>query len=126
VIQDSLQNQSDSDLKCWYDNFVNNEETKKTAELFFPEERDIDGSVKEGRKTFLAGTDAFIALAGTPTAQSKFYLLAQHPKAFPGKEVTSITVIRYSDGQIDIEYQFGSQLEQKEDAKYAKKLCRQI
>ncbi len=96
------------DLKCWYGQDVRNINTKKTVELFFPKERG-----KEEKKTFFAGTDAFIALAGTPTAQSKFYLLAQHPKAFPGKEVTSITVIRHSDGQIDIEYEFGSQLEQQ-------------
>ena len=68
--------------------------------LFFPIERRSNGRVK---KTFPAGTDAFIALAGTPTGQSKFYLLVQHPKAFPGKEVT-----RHSDGQIDIKYQFSS------------------
>jgi hypothetical protein len=114
---------SDFDLKCWYDNIVNNEETKKTAELFFPEEKGSDGKIKEGRKTLKAGEDGFIALAGTPTAQSKFYLLAQHPKAFPGKKVTSITVIRHSNGQIDIEYQFGSQLEQKEKASSKSQPC---
>jgi hypothetical protein len=101
-------------LKCWYGNEIINENTEKAAELFFPEERGSDGKIKEGRKTFEAGEDGFIALAGTPTGQSKFYLLAQHPKAFPDKQVTSITVIRHSDGQIDIEYQFGSKLEQKE------------
>ena len=82
--------------------------------LFFPEERIPNGKIKKGKKTFLAGTDGFIALAGTEAAQSKFYLLAQHPKAFPGKEVTSITVMRHSNEQIDIEYDFGSQLDQKE------------
>ncbi len=103
-------------LKCWYGVCVINEETKETVKLFFPEERGSDGKIKEGRKTFKAGEDGFIALAGTPTGQSKFYLLAQHPKAFPGKKVTSITVIRHSGGRIDIEYEFGSQLEQKEEA----------
>ncbi len=65
---------------------------------------------------FKAGEDGFVALAGTCTAQSKFYLLAQHPKAFPGKEVTSITVIRGPSSIIDIDYEFGSQWEQKEEA----------
>ncbi len=99
---------SEFDLKCWYGNTISNEETIKTAKLFFPEERDVDGSVKEGEKTFLAGTDAFMALAGTPTAQSKFYLLAQHPKVFKDKKVTSITVIRQVYSILDINYEFGS------------------
>jgi hypothetical protein len=99
---------SEFDLKCWYGNTISNEETIKTAKLFFPEERDVDGSVKEGEKTFLEGTDAFMALAGTPTAQSKFYLLAQHPKVFKDKKVTSITVIRQVYSILDINYEFGS------------------
>jgi hypothetical protein len=99
---------SEFNLKCWYGDTITNEETIKTASLFFPEEKDVDGSVKEGEKTFLAGTDAFIALAGTPTGQSKFYLLAQHPKAFKDKKVTSITVIRQVYSIIDINYEFGS------------------
>jgi hypothetical protein len=111
---------SEFNLKCWYANEVIDEETDNTVNLFFPEERDVDGSVKQGKKTFIAGTDAFIALAGTPTGQSKFYLLAQHPKAFPRKEVTSITVIRYYNVEgilrTDIEYKFGSKSEQKEKA----------
>lgn len=107
---------SEFDLKCRCSDIVTNEETKKTAKLFFPEGIGEDGLVKEGEKTFLAGTDAFIALAGTPTAQSKFYMLAQHPETFKGKEVTSITVIRQVYSIIDINYEFGSQLEQKEKA----------
>ncbi len=107
---------SEFNLKCWYGACVINKETTETVKLFFPEESGPDGKIKEDRKTFKAGEDGFIALAGTSTGQSKFYLLAQHPKAFPGKEVTSITVIRYFGGRIDIEYKFGSQLEQKEEA----------
>ena len=60
------------------------------------------------KKKFLAGTDEFIALAGTETAQSKFFLLAQHPKAFKDKKVKSITVIRQVHSIIDINYEFGS------------------
>ena len=103
-------------LKCWYSNTISNEKTKKTAELFFPEERDKDGKIKEGQKIFKAGSDGFIALAGTPTGQSKFYLLAQHPEIFKDKKVTSITVIRHSDSTIDINYEFGSQLDQQKEA----------
>jgi hypothetical protein len=95
-------------LKCWYGDTITNEETKKTANLFFPEEIGEDGLAKEGERNFLAGTDAFTALAGTPTAQSKFFLLAQHPKAFKDKKVTSITVIRQVYSIIDINYEFGS------------------
>ena len=95
-------------LKCWCDDTITNEETINTVKLFFPEEKDKDGSVKEGERKFLAGTDAFIALAGTPTAQSKFYLLAQHPKAFNNKKVKSITVRRQVYSLIDINYEFGS------------------
>jgi hypothetical protein len=95
-------------LKCWYGNEIINENTEKTAELFFPEEKGSDGKIKDGSKTFKAGEDGFIALAGTPTAQSKFYLLAQHPKAFKNKKVKSITVIRQVYSLIDINYEFGS------------------
>jgi hypothetical protein len=98
---------SEFDLKSWYGENIHNTSTLDVVKLFFPEERSPNGKIKKGKKTFLAGTDGFIALAGTEAAQSKFYLLAQHPKAFPGKEVTSITVIRHSDEQIDIEYDFG-------------------
>lgn len=98
---------SEFNLKSWYAHCVIDEETKETVKLFFPEGRGKEEFVKERDKTFQSGTDAFIALAGTPTAQSKFYMLAQHPKAFLGKEVTSITVTRNSVGQIDIEYKFG-------------------
>jgi hypothetical protein len=82
------------DLKYWNDPDIEDTDTLKVVKLLLPEKRDEDGSVKEEAKHFLAGTDEFIALAGTPTAQPKFYLLAQHPKALPGKEVTSITVKR--------------------------------
>ncbi len=116
VMKSSNKEISFFDLKCWYGWDIKNERTKDTVKLFFPEETKSDGKIKEGRKTFKAGEDGFIALAGTPTAQSKFFLLAQHPKAFPGKEVTSITVIRKPNKQIDIEYQFGSKLEQEEKA----------
>jgi hypothetical protein len=105
---------SEFNLKCWYGKEITNEDTKNTVELFFPEEKGKDGLVKEREKTFLAGTDAFIALAGTSTARSKFYLLAQHPEIFKGKKVTSITVIRHPDKKVAIEYEFGSQLEQEE------------
>jgi hypothetical protein len=97
---------SEFNLKSWYAHCIIDKETKETVKLFFPVERGKDGFVKEREKTFQSGTDAFIALAGTPTAQSKFYMLAQHPKAFLGKEVTSITVTRNFVGQIDIEYKF--------------------
>lgn len=106
---------SEFNLKCWCSNTIANEETKKTAKLFFPEERDKEGKIKEGQKIFKAGSDGFIALAGTPTGQSKFYLLAQHPEIFKDKKVTSITVIRYPDSTIDVNYEFGSQLEQQKE-----------
>ncbi len=105
---------SEFDLKSWYGENIHNTSTLDVVKLFFPEERSSNGKIKKGKKTFLAGTDGFIALAGTEAAQSKFYLLAQHPKAFPGKEVTSITVIRKSNEQIDIEYDFGLQMDQNE------------
>lgn len=55
--------------------------------------------------TFEAGTDGFIALTGTETAQSKFYMLAQHPKAFKEKQVRSITVRRLPRERINIDYE---------------------
>ncbi len=116
AMEDLKREMPEFNLKCWYDVCVVNKETKEIVKLFFPEERGPYGKIKADRKTFKAGEDEFIALAGTSTGQSKFYLLAQHPKAFPGKEVTSITVIRHSGGSIDIEYEFGSQWEQKEEA----------
>jgi hypothetical protein len=116
AMEDLKREMSEFNLKCWYDVCVINKETKEIVKLFFPEKSGPDGKIKADRKTFKAGEDGFIALAGTPTGQSKFYLLAQHPKAFPGKEVTSITVIRRSGGPIDIEYEFGSQLEQEEES----------
>ncbi len=97
---------SQFDLKGWYGQHIWNLDTINTVKLFFPEEKE-NGSVKEGKKIFEAGSDGFIALAGTPTGKSKFYLLAQHQNAFKGKIVKSITVIRKFGGQIDIEYEFG-------------------
>jgi len=99
---------SQFNLKSWYGKKIRNVNTKNVVKLFFPEEIGEDGLVKGGKKTFKAGSDEFTALAGTETAQSKFYLLAQHPEAFPGKRVTSITVIRHPNKEIDIEYKFGS------------------
>jgi hypothetical protein len=64
------------------------------------------------RKTFEEGSKAFNELMNTPTGKSKAYLLKEHPEAFPGKRVTNITVILRSDKKIDIEYEFGLQLEQ--------------
>jgi hypothetical protein len=115
-LNDTGKELSQVNLQNWIGKYILNKKTLDVVELFFPEEERPDGKIEEGSKMFKAGEDGFIALAGTPTAQSKFYLLAQHPKAFPGKEVTSITVIRYSGGLIDIEYEFGSQWEQKEEA----------
>ncbi len=89
---------SQFDLKSWYGKHIEDEETKNTARSLLPEE--------EGRWAFSAGSDEFNALAQTPTAKSKFYLLKDYPEAFSGKQVTSITVIQHSDGKIDIEYEF--------------------
>jgi hypothetical protein len=98
---------SQFDLKSWYGMNVTNEETKLVAERFLPQE--------ETERAFEAGSAEFAALAQTPTAKSKFYLLAQHPEAFGGKEVTSITVKRVfergghklREPQIDIVYAIG-------------------
>ena len=115
-LEDAKKDLSQINLQKWISKIIINRETLNVAKYFFPAAKGPDGMIKGGSKTFKAGTDGFIALAGTPTGQSKFYLLAQHPKAFPGKEVTSITVIRHADSHIDIEYEFGSQWEQKEEA----------
>lgn len=109
VLQEAEKNISQFDLKCWYGNNITNKNTRSAA-------KDLLGY--EHSKTFKAGSKEFNKIAVTDTAQPKFFLLAQHPKAFPGKEVTSITVIRHSDRQIEIEYEFGLQLEQKEKASY--------
>jgi hypothetical protein len=90
---------SDFDLKSWYGSQIKNPETKETAE------RLLRGAMQQ---TFYAGSNDFTALAQTPTAKSKFYLLKDYPESFPGKRVTSITVIRHDYDQMSIEYEFGS------------------
>jgi hypothetical protein len=98
---------SQFDLKSWYGTHIVNEGTKSVAERFLP--------AGETERTFKAGSEEFDALARTPTAKSKFHLLAQHPEAFGDKKVTSITVKRIferdgeqlSEEQIDINYTIG-------------------
>ena len=107
-LNDTGKELSQVNLQNWIDKYIINQKTLDVVELFFPEAERPDGKIEEGSKMFKAGEDEFIALAGTSTAQSKFYLLAQHPKAFPSKEVTSITVIRGPSSIIDIDYEFGS------------------
>jgi hypothetical protein len=90
------------DLKNWIGEHIENQETRSTVDLFLPAGTD--------EHTFEKGRDEFLALAGTPTAQSKFYLLAQHQKALGQKEVTSITVERLLDDDdidININYNYG-------------------
>jgi hypothetical protein len=86
------------DLKNWRGERLTNEQTKRTVALFLPN--------KTNKCTFEKDSQGFIALAGTETAQSKFYLVAQHQKAFGEKEVTSITVERQSNGDIHINYSY--------------------
>jgi hypothetical protein len=107
ILKKAKKDISQFDLKSWYGFNITNKNTKSMAEYTLG---------YKNRKTFKASSKEFKDIAVTDTAQSKFYLLAQYPKAFKGKKVTSITVERYADGQIDIEYEFGSQLEQKEEA----------
>jgi hypothetical protein len=97
-MQKAKKDSASFDLKNWRGEWIINESTKRTAELFLP-----SGTNK---RRFKKGSQEFIALAGTETAQSKFYLLAQHQKAFGKKEVTSITVKRQSDGHIQINYRY--------------------
>jgi hypothetical protein len=97
VLDHARKDISQFDITNWKGSEIANIHTKYTLNLFVPEETNF--------MTFKAGEDGFIALAGTQTAQSKFYLLAQHPKAFKGKQVRSITVRRLSDGEINIDYE---------------------
>lgn len=105
LIPEKARNPSGFDFKCWFGRNIRNADTLHIVDLFFPKEIGEDRLVKERKKTFQAGTDGFIALAGTETAQSKFYMLAQHPKAFKGKQVRSITVQRLPREQINIDYE---------------------
>jgi hypothetical protein len=98
IMQEAKKDIASFDLKSWRDEDIDNEPTKRTVELFLP--------AGTNELTFKKGSQEFIALAGTQTAQSKFYLLAQHQKAFGKKEVTSITV-KQEYGLIDeINYRY--------------------
>jgi hypothetical protein len=88
-------------LKNWRDQWITDEATRSTVKLFLPKE--------SGERTFEKGSEGFLALAGTPTAQSKFYLSAQHQKALGQKEVTSITVQRQPGGYIHINYNYSQE-----------------
>jgi hypothetical protein len=90
------------DLKNWRDEKISNKSTRSIVGLFLP--------AGTNKHTFEKGSEGFLALAGTPTAQSKFYLLAQHQKALGQKEVTSITVERQIyllPSTINIIYNYG-------------------
>jgi hypothetical protein len=97
ILKKAEKNISQFDLKSWYGFDIANKNTKNVAKKILG---------YENRKTFKSNSKEFKDIAITDAAQSKFYLLAQYPKAFKGKKVTSITVKRYADGQIDIEYEF--------------------
>lgn len=99
VLQKAKKDISQFDLKSWYGNNITNKNTKDLVKYLLG---------YKNLQEFKAGSKEFNEIAVSDTAQSKFFLLAQYPKAFKGKKVTSITVIRHSDGQIDIEYKFGS------------------
>ena len=95
-------------LKSWRGKYIINENTQNVVKLFFPEERGENGVIQEGKRTYRDGDDAFIAIAGVETGQSKFYLLAQHPRAFKRKKVAVITVERKLGGPIRITYEYDS------------------
>jgi hypothetical protein len=80
-------------LKSWYGINVSNDETKSVALKILQEEQRV--TVKKGSKEY-------DELVKTPTQKSKQYLLNDYPGAFPGKELTSITVIRKHDNRIRI------------------------
>jgi len=96
--QQAKEDHASFNLKNWRAEGLSNESTISTAKLFLP--------AATHQHTFEKGSPGFIALAGTPTAQAKFFLLAQHQKAFRQKEVTSITVERGSDGAISLDYRY--------------------
>jgi hypothetical protein len=102
VLQEAKKDMASFDFKNWRGERIINELTRSTVNLFLPE-----GTT---RHTFEKGSEGFLALAGTPTAQSKFYLVAQHQKVFGKKEVTSITVERQvyqHSSTINIIYNYG-------------------
>jgi hypothetical protein len=80
-------------LKSWYGINVSNDETKSVALKILQEKQIV--TVKKGSKEY-------DELVKTPTQKSKQYLLNDYPGAFPGKELTSITVIRKDDNRINI------------------------
>jgi hypothetical protein len=84
VMREAKKDIASFDLKNWRGRWLKNEATRSTVDLFLP--------AGINKHTFEKGSEGFLALAGTPTAQSKFYLPAQHQKALGQKEVTSITV----------------------------------
>jgi hypothetical protein len=92
---------SQFDLKSWYGKNIINENTGHIAEILL-------GEIQQ--KTFKIGSNEFNAIKRTATAKSKFYLLEQHSEAFRGKQVTSITVIRNNEGEIDIDYAISDHL----------------
>lgn len=98
VMEEAKEDHASFNLKNWRAEGLSNESTISTAKLFLP--------AGTHQHTFEKGSPGFIALAGTPTAQAKFFLLAQHQKAFHQKEVTSITVERGSDGAISLDYRY--------------------
>ncbi len=90
---------SQFDLKSWYGKNVVNESSQNMAEVLL-------GADQE--KTFKVGSNEFNVMKSTATAKSKFYLLSQHPEAFPRKQVTSITIRRTDDDKIEVNYEIGS------------------
>jgi len=96
VLKEAGKSISDFDLKSWKGETISNNNTLKTVEQCLPQ------GVTEC--TFEAGSKEFDQLAHTETAKSKFYLLSQHPEAFGKKQITSITVKRERNGDINIDY----------------------
>ncbi len=111
VLKQAAKGFSQFDLKSWSDMNVANEVTKAVAERLLPQ--------GEIQRIFQAGNENFDALARTPLAKSKFYLLKDHPEVFGDKQATSITVKRVFEREgkkldheeIDINYTIGEKLE---------------
>ena len=99
VLKETKKDISQFDLKSWYGKNIVNESTQNMAEVLL-------GADQE--KTFKVGSNEFNVMKKTATAKSKFYLLSQHPEAFRGKQVTSITIRRTDDDKIEVNYEIGS------------------
>lgn len=85
-------------LKNWYGCNITNEETKAVA-----------FAILQGREeaTVESGSEEFKRLLDTPTQKSKQRLLDDDPKAFPGKQLLRMTIIRQSNDVIAINNKYG-------------------